>query len=107
MAGKRAKMVGARGIDHSKPRQANGCYCVEQHSTPRDIVIAFAACKHPKAAQLQIDADGVTTGYAKGTRGLPVCCQCGAHRRASDGKWVYGHLASCAVNAGRRTQPAG
>lgn len=102
---KRAKMVGARGIDHSKPRQANGCYCVEQHSTPRDIAIAFAACKHPKGQQLQLDADGVATGYAE-TRGLLFCCHCGAHRRTSDGAWVFPHLASCARGAGRRTKPA-
>ena len=88
-------------IDHSIGRQSHGCYCVEPHSTPREIVAAFARCKHPKSERLQLDADGVAVGYVKGTRGLLICCACGAHRRFLDGRWVYSHLASCAVSAGQ------
>ena len=86
----------------SKGRQTNGCYCAERHSTPRDIVLAFTRCKHSPHLQLQIDADGVATGYVPGTRGLRICTHCGAHQRTSDGQWVHGHLGGSAVMAGRR-----
>jgi hypothetical protein len=102
MKARSRKSTHAMGIDHTKPRQANGCYCIEQHSSPRDIALAFAACRHPKGQQLQIDADGVATGYVKGTRGLVMCCHCGAHKRTSDGAWVHPHLVSSAIQAGRR-----
>lgn len=102
----RPKRRGEHGIDHTKPRQANGCYCIEQHSTPRDIVAAFAVCRHPKSQRLQIDADGVAVGYVKGSRGLLVCCHCGAHRRTLDGAWVFPHLAACARGAGQRMKTA-
>ena len=95
-------------IDHSLGYQGghrgHGCYCVEPHSSPQEIVVAFARCKHPKSEQLQIDADGVATGYIDGTRGLVTCCNCGAHRRSSDGKWVYPHLVACASTAGSRVK---
>jgi hypothetical protein len=81
-----------------RKRQTNGCYCDERHSTPRDIVAAFAACKHPKSQQMRIDANGEVVNRF----GLLICCHCGAHRRHFDGAWVYPHLAACAYTAGKR-----
>ena len=75
--------------------QGNGCYCAEAHSSPASIVAAFARCDHPEGQRVYLDASGVER---VGKDGLPFCCHCGAHQRASDGAWVYGHLAASACN---------